>query len=141
MKRIHIGLEVKDLTQSVCFYTDLFGAAPTLEKSDYAKWMLEDPRVNFSITARGRSDGDVHFGIQVESAEELREVAGRLQQAGREVLAEPEAECCYHHSDKAWVLDPDRLRWETFHTHGEIARFGEENAELEALRAGRKCCS
>ena len=140
MKRIHIGLDVQDLAQSVGFYTDLFGAPPTLEKSDYAKWMLEDPRVNFSITSRCKSERDVHFGIQVESAEELDEVAGRLERAGRQVLAEPEAVCCYHHSDKAWVLDPDRLRWETFHTHGEAAHFGEENAALEALGAGRKCC-
>ncbi len=141
MKRIHIGLDVQDLARSVGFYTDLFGAPPTVEKSDYAKWMLEDPRVNFSITSRCKCERDVHFGIQVESAEELDEVAGRLQQAGREVLAEPDAVCCYHHSDKAWVVDPDQLRWETFVTHAEATRFGEENAELEAMRQDRKCCS
>lgn len=141
MKRIHIGLDVVDLARSVRFYTELFGVPPTLEKSDYAKWMLEDPRVNFSITSRCESARDVHFGIQVESGEELQEVAERLKEAGRDVLDEPDAVCCYHHSDKAWVLDPDRLRWETFVTHGEATRFGEGNAELEALREGRKCCA
>ncbi len=141
MKRIHIGLDVQNLAQSVRFYTDLFGTPPTLEKSDYAKWMLDDPRVNFSVTSRCKSDRDVHFGIQVESEEELDEVTTRLQQAGRDVLAEPDAVCCYHHSDKAWVLDPDRLRWESFLTHGEATQFGESNAELESMRQGRKCCS
>ena len=141
MKRIHIGLDVQNLAQSVRFYTDLFGTPPTLEKSDYAKWMLDDPRVNFSITSRCKSDRDVHFGIQVESEEELDEVTTRLQQAGRDVLVEPDAVCCYHHSDKAWVLDPDRLRWESFLTHGEATQFGESNAELESMRQGRKCCS
>ena len=141
MKRIHIGLDVEDLARSVRFYTDLFGAPPSLEKSDYAKWMLEDPRVNFSITSRCKSEREVHFGIQVESTEELHEVAGRLRQAGRNVLVEPGAVCCYHHSDKAWVVDPDLLRWETFVTHGQATRFGEENAELEAMRQGGKCCS
>lgn len=141
MKRIHIGLDVQDLAKSVRFYTDLFGAPPSVEKPDYAKWMLEDPRVNFSITSRDCSDSDVHFGIQVESEAELGEVADRLRQAGREVLDEPEATCCYHHSDKAWVLDPDRMRWETFVTHAEASHFGESNAELEVMREGGKCCT
>ena len=141
MKRIHIGLDVQDLARSVRFYTELFGAPPTLEKSDYAKWMLEDPRVNFSITSRCKSERDVHFGIQVENEEQLDALSQRLKKAGREVLAEPDAVCCYHHSDKAWVLDPDRLRWETFVTHAEADRFGDENAELEAMRQGRKCCA
>ena len=141
MKRIHIGLDVQDLAQSVRFYTDLFGTPPNMEKSDYAKWMLEDPRVNFSITSRGKSERDVHFGIQVEGAEELDEVAQRLQRAGRDVLTETDAVCCYHHSDKAWVVDPDRLRWETFYSVGEATHFGEQNAELESMRKGGKCCA
>ena len=141
MKRIHIGLEVADLAKSVRFYSDLFGAEPVLAKSDYAKWMLDDPRVNFSITARCKRPGDVHFGIQVESEGELGEVAQRLEQAGRDVLAERETVCCYHRSEKAWVLDPDNLRWETFFTLGETSHFGEDNPELDAMREGRKCCS
>lgn len=141
MKRIHIGLDVKDLAKSVRFYTDLFGAPPTLEKSDYAKWLLDDPRVNFSISSRRRFDQDVHFGIQVESSEELNEVTERLQEAGQETLAEPGTVCCYHQSDKTWALDPNNVRWETFHTHGETSHFGKESEELEAMREGGKCCS
>jgi catechol 2,3-dioxygenase-like lactoylglutathione lyase family enzyme len=141
MKRVHIGMNVEDIGRSVRFYTDLFGAAPTVEKSDYAKWMLEDPRLNFSITARcGSVPGDVHFGIQVDSESELGEVAERLEHAGREVLPESDAHCCYHHSEKAWVLDPDKQRWETFFSHGEIEQFGECNAELEAIAEEAKCC-
>lgn len=146
MKRIHIGLEVADVDRSVGFYSDLFGAPPTLRKADYAKWQLEDPRVNFSISARGEQRvGEPHFGVQVESEAELAEVAGRLERAGREVLAQPGAVCCYHRSEKAWVMDPDALRWETFYTRGESTVYGEDTIErgLEGESAGRegsRCC-
>jgi catechol 2,3-dioxygenase-like lactoylglutathione lyase family enzyme len=136
MRRIHIGLNVKDLDASVRFYSDLFGAEPSVVKDDYAKWMLEDPRVNFSVTSRCSMEHDIHFGIQVESEEELSEMAGRLREAGRQVVDEPGAVCCYHRSEKAWVADPQNLLWETFITVGEASEYGEDNPELEAL-----CCA
>ncbi len=137
MKRIHIGLDVKDLERSVAFYSSLFGAKPSLRKDDYAKWMLDDPRVNFSITARGCNAGDVHFGIQVESETDLTEVSDRLKRAGEAVLDEPDAACCYHRSEKAWVLDPQSYRWETFFTTGLATHFGESNQALEDMRAAK----
>jgi len=136
MRRIHIGLNVTDLDASVRFYSDLFGAQPSVRKDDYAKWMLEDPRVNFSVTSRCNVGHDVHFGIQVESEDELSETAGRLRQAGRQVVDEPGAVCCYHRSEKAWVADPQDLLWETFLTRGEATEYGEDNAEIDAL-----CCN
>lgn len=136
MRRIHIGLTVKNLDASIQFYRGLFGAEPSVSKPDYAKWMLEDPRVNFSITTRCGTARDVHFGIQVESADELQETAGRLRQAGRQVVEEPGAVCCYHRSEKAWVADPQSLLWETFLTVGEATEYGEDNPDLEAL-----CCA
>ena len=140
-KRIHIGLDVEDIAQSVGFYTDLLGAPPVVLKSDYAKWMLDDPRVNLSITSKRAAPGGVHFGVQVENEAELSEVSDRLARAGRNVLAEPGAVCCYHRSDKAWVVDPDKFRWETFFTSGESTVYGENNAELDALvNEKERCC-
>ena len=136
MRRIHIGLNVKDLDASVRFYSDLFGAAPSVRKDDYAKWMLDDPRVNFSVTSRCNIGHDLHFGIQVESEDELSETAGRLRQAGQQVVDEPGAVCCYHRSEKAWVADPQNLLWETFLTRGEATDYGEDNSALDAL-----CCN
>jgi catechol 2,3-dioxygenase-like lactoylglutathione lyase family enzyme len=136
MRRIHIGLNVKDLDASVRFYSDLFGAEPSVLKDDYAKWMLEDPRVNFSLTSRCSMEHDIHFGIQVDSAEELSDTALRLRRAGRQVVDEPGAICCYHRSDKAWATDPQNLLWETFLTHGEASEYGEDNPELDALCCG-----
>ena len=146
MKRIHIGLDVKDIEKSVAFYSNLFGAEPSLRRDDYAKWMLEDPRVNFTITSGRCGAGDVHFGIQVESQEDLADVAGRLKGAGEAVLDEPDAVCCYHTSEKAWVLDPESFRWETFFTTGLATAYGENNQELEEMRSAKKnaqtvCCS
>ena len=134
MRRIHIGLNVKDLDASVRFYNELFGAEPSVLKGDYAKWMLEDPRVNFSVTSRCGIEHDIHFGIQVDSAEELSETALRLRQAGRKVVDEPDVVCCYHRSVKALVADPQNLLWEAFLTVGEASEYGEDNPELDALR-------
>lgn len=142
MKRIHIGLEVGNVDESARFYSDLFGVEPTVRRADYAKWLLEDPRVNFSITARGKpdSEGDVHFGIQVDSEDELKEVSGRLARAKRKLIAEGETTCCYHKSTKAWVLDPDANAWETFFTHAEATVYGENTAEVEAARRAVRYC-
>ncbi len=126
MKRIHIGLEVKYLEASIDFYSGLFGAQPSHRETDYAKWMLEDPRVNFAIQCIGAEPvGSVHFGVQVENRDELDECTRRLKEAGEDVLSEPGAECCYYIGDKVWVADPDAFRWETFLTLGRRTEYGE----------------
>ncbi len=144
MKRIHIGLSVADVPASVAFYTRLFGAEPTLVKDDYAKWQLEDPRVNFSVSKRCEQPGDYHLGIQVETAAELADISDRLRQAGETLMAEGPATCCYHRSDKAWVSDPQNVRWETFLTHGEATVYGEDSFTPQVAEAGRGrnagCC-
>ena len=138
MKRIHIGIEVRDLQRSVQFYSSLFGAEPAVLEADYAKWMSDDPRVNFSISSRGNeAAGSVHFGIQVDQEAALGEVAARLEDAGEAVIPEEGARCCYHKSEKVWVIDPDAFRWETFHTSGRITEYGENLAELEQARLDR----
>jgi catechol 2,3-dioxygenase-like lactoylglutathione lyase family enzyme len=126
MKRMHLHVSVPDLAQSIHFYETLFGAPPSVVKDDYAKWMLEDPRVNFAISARGRAAGVDHIGIQAESAEELAAISGRLKAAGAETFDEEAATCCYARSDKSWVADPAGVRWETFHTFGEATTYGED---------------
>src|SRR5215470_981559 len=124
MKRMHVHVAVEDLQQSIGFYSALFAAQPAVVKTDYAKWMLEDPRVNFAISTRGRQAGLDHLGIQVESADELQEVYGRLRQAGGEILEEGQTTCCYAKSEKSWIDDPAGISWETFHTTGESTDYG-----------------
>ena len=124
MKRLHIHVAVDDLPGSIGFYSTLFAAAPSVEKPDYAKWMLEDPRVNFAISARGAKTGVEHLGIQVESGEELAEVYQRLAKADAAVLEEGETTCCYAKSEKSWVHDPSGVAWEVFHTTGEAVDYG-----------------
>jgi catechol 2,3-dioxygenase-like lactoylglutathione lyase family enzyme len=142
MKRLHVSVAVQDLAQSVRFYSTLFGVAPSVLKPDYAKWMMEDPRVNFSISSRGEAAGLDHLGIQVESCEELAEIADRLATAGRAVFDRGEAHCCYAHSDKAWVRDPQGLAWETFFTFGSATTYGEDGATVAqpAKAQGTACC-
>ena len=137
MKRLHVHVAVADLGTSIRFYSTLFGVGPAVRESDYAKWMLEDPRVNFAISARGRRPGLDHLGLQTESSEELREVAARLAAAGESVLEQTDAACCYARSDKAWVQDPQGLRWESFHSHGALTRYGEDAAPA----TGPACCA
>jgi hypothetical protein len=123
---------VEDLAQSIRFYSTLFAAEPTVTKPDYAKWMLDDPRVNFAISTRGGNTGIDHLWIQAETAEELREVYGRLQAADRPVLEEGAATCCYAKSEKAWINDPQGLAWETFLTHGESTVYGDHGPTIAA---------
>lgn len=123
MNRFHVHLNVADLTASVRFYTQLFAAEPTVHESDYAKWMLEDPRINFAISNTGRMPGIDHVGLQVDSAEELASLGPRLDAAGGSVVPEQGATCCYAHSDKLWTEDPQGLRWETFHTLGDATTY------------------
>ncbi len=143
MKRLHLHVTVPDLGRSIAFYETLFGAAPSVVKTDYAKWMLEDPRVNFAISTRDRASGVDHVGIQVESQRELAELADRLKAAGETTFDEAAATCCYAQSDKSWVSDPAGVRWETFFTFGEATTYG-DSAGLTALEAtqaaGGACC-
>ncbi|HEX8483581.1 MAG TPA: ArsI/CadI family heavy metal resistance metalloenzyme [Allosphingosinicella sp.] len=125
MKRLHVHVGVEDLDRSVAFYSTLFGADPTVTKGDYAKWMLDDPRVNFAIsTGQHAEKGIEHLGIQVESSDELAEVYGRLKAADRPVLEEGATTCCYAKSEKSWIADPDGIVWEAFLTNGEATVYG-----------------
>jgi hypothetical protein len=121
---VHIAVD--DLERSIAFYSTLFAAQPSVRKADYAKWMLEDPRVNLAISSRNRAAGIEHLGIQVESDAELRALAGRLKSAGEKTRDEEAASCCYAQSNKSWVTDPSGVRWETFFTFGEATTYGED---------------
>lgn len=123
MKRFHVHLNVADLAASERFYSALFGVGPSVRKPDYAKWMLDDPRVNFAISSLGRAPGVDHLGIQAESGDELAELGQRLDAAGGAVLPEHATVCCYAKSDKAWTEDPQGTRWETFHTFGDATTY------------------
>ena len=128
MKRLHVHVSVDDLAQSIRFYSTLFAAEPTVLKTDYAKWMLDDPRVNFAISTGCRSGdatGFSHLGIQAEDESELAEVYGRLSQAERPILEQKATTCCYAKSDKQWIADPQGVPWETFLTYGESTVYGE----------------
>jgi catechol 2,3-dioxygenase-like lactoylglutathione lyase family enzyme len=138
MKRMHLHVSVPDLTQSIRFYETLFGAAPAVVKDDYAKWILDDPRVNFAISERARAAGVDHIGIQVDSAEELGELSGRLKAAGADTFDQQATTCCYATSDKSWVRDPAGVRWETFFTFGEAISYGEDEVLPEPSAAA--CC-
>jgi hypothetical protein len=128
MKRMHVHVAVEDLRQSVRFYATLFAAEPTVLKPDYAKWMLDDPRVNFAISQRGASPGIEHLGIQAENETELAEIYDRLSRAERPVLEENATTCCYANSDKQWIADPQGVAWETFLTSGEATVYGRSGA-------------
>lgn len=144
MKRLHVHVGVADLSTSIRFYSTLFGAEPTVTKDDYAKWMLEDPRVNFAISSGNHAaKGIEHLGIQVESGEELTEVYDRLKAADRPVLEEGATTCCYAKSEKSWISDPDGMVWEAFFTNGEATVYG-DSPELAALSANAgdgACCA
>lgn len=145
MKRMHVHVSVENVGDAIGFYTTLFAAEPAVVKADYAKWMLEDPRVNFAISSRGGAAGLNHLGMQVEDASELQEVCGRLARADRPVLEEGETTCCYAKSEKSWVADPAGISWEVFLTSGESTVYGNTAAKLEGVRiageAPGKACS
>lgn len=126
MKRLHVHVHVEDLAASIRFYVSLFGAPPSLLHDDYAKWSLNDPRVNFAISQRGGEAGLDHLGIQVEDAEALAAITQRLAAAGMVPLEQSDTTCCYARSDKTWLNDPQGLAWETFVTHEEIAASDRE---------------
>lgn len=124
MKRFHVHVSVADLNESVAFYSRLFAQPPAREEADYAKWMLDDPRINFAISTRSATTGVDHFGVQVDSEEELLALRHRACQSGAEILDEGKAQCCYAVSDKHWVVDPQGVPWEHFVTMGEARQFG-----------------
>jgi catechol 2,3-dioxygenase-like lactoylglutathione lyase family enzyme len=139
MKRLHVHLSVGDLDESIRFYSVLFAASPTVVKPDYAKWMLEDPRVNFAIsTHSGSAPGIDHLGIQVEDGAELQEVYGRLGQAEAPVLEEGKTTCCYAQSEKSWIADPQGVSWEAFLTSGESTVYG--TSAPRPVSASQACC-
>jgi lactoylglutathione lyase len=132
MKRFHVHAHVEDLQASIAFYSKMFGAEPTRVESDYAKWMLEDPRINFAISTRGGKPGVDHLGIQTDTEEELAELRERARAADMALLDEGETTCCYARSDKHWLVDPQGIAWEHYHTLGNIPVFSEPAVSKDA---------
>ena len=147
MKRFHVHVAVSDLEQSTRFYSAMFGVAPTVLKDDYAKWMLDDPRINFAISERANAQGVNHLGFQADSAEELEDIHTRLQSADTSITAEKGANCCYAKSDKYWVQDPTGIAWESFRSLDTIPFYGEDShpraevAESAESAEGGACAS
>jgi len=145
MKRFHVHVSVADLEESIRFYTAMFATPPTVQHADYAKWMVEDPRVNFAISTRRQSTGVNHLGIQVDTSDELRSMRAQLEAADPQLIEENEQPCCYARSDKYWVTDPAGIAWETFHTLASIPIYGEDvrvfNHESSVVTAERACCA
>ena len=140
MKRLHVHVGVADLDRSIGFYSTLFGAEPNVVKGDYAKRMLDDPRMNFAISAANDGKGIEHLGIQAEDGAELGEVYGRLKAADRPVLEEGRTTCCYAKSEKSWISDPDGVVWEAFFTDGDSTVYG-DSPDLGAIDpAAGNCC-
>lgn len=136
MKRLHVHVGVDNLDSSIAFYNALFDTEPSVTKADYAKWMLDDPRVNFAISTGDKQQRGVqHLGIQTENAEELATVYGRLETAGQPVLEEGDTVCCYAKSEKSWISDPDGVAWETFLTHGDAVHYGDRGPTAEDVAA------
>jgi catechol 2,3-dioxygenase-like lactoylglutathione lyase family enzyme len=142
MKRFHVSVAVADLDRSTQFYRTLFGVEPSVLKDDYAKWMLEDPRVNFSISTSLRDRGVNHIGLQADTMDELETIQARLRDAEQETFDQADARCCYANSSKTWVRDPDNVAWETFVTHGEITSYGDDRVPDDVLQAAQTnaCC-
>ena len=140
MRRIHIGLNVKDLDASVHFYSDLFGAAPSVQKDDYAKWLLDDPAANIAISQRGGATGVNHVGIQVENDAALEEIASRIKARTKSLLPESDTTCCYARSNKYWAQSPEGARWELFHTFGDSKVYGADMVEPAQSGPASACC-
>ncbi len=144
MKRLHVHVSVNDLPASIRFYRTLFAADPVVTKPDYAKWMLEDPRINFAISTQRQPAGINHLGLQVDTDEELRGMRAQLEAADARMVEESEQPCCYARSDKYWVTDPTGIAWETFHTLGSIPVYGEDTPVFDhgasAVPNTSACC-
>jgi catechol 2,3-dioxygenase-like lactoylglutathione lyase family enzyme len=137
MKRFHVHVAVNDLEANVRFYSKVFGTAPTVQKPDYAKWMLEDPRINFAISNRGATPGVDHIGFQVDSDAELSALRKQMAEAEIGAVDQSNATCCYAHSDKYWITDPQGVAWETYHTLGQAEIFGASTKKTPDAQA---CC-
>ena len=140
MKRFHVHVAVADLDANVRFYSTVFGVSPAVLKDDYAKWMLDDPRVNFAISSRGAKPGIDHLGMQVESGEELATMRSRIRRAEIAAIDQPNATCCYAKSDKYWVTDPQGVAWETFNTLDTVPVYG-ETVRAAAAADASPCCT
>jgi lactoylglutathione lyase len=141
MKRFHVHAHVEDLQASVAFYSKMFGAEPTRVEGDYAKWMIEDPRINFAISTRGSQPGVDHLGIQTDTEEELVELKARAEAADMTLLDVGETSCCYARSDKYWLTDPQGIAWEQFHTLGNIPVFSEKSPQSQSQDKAAACCA
>jgi len=140
MKRFHVHVAVADLDANIRFYSTVFGASPTVVKPDYAKWMLDDPRINFAISKRGLEPGLNHLGVQVDSDEELVTLRGQVAQAEIAALDQQNASCCYVRSDKYWIADPQGIVWETFHTLDSVPVYGDDTLQHAAPKQ-TGCCT
>ena len=140
MKRFHVHLHVEDLGKSIAFYSGLFGAPPVRTETDYAKWMLEDPRVNFAISTRGNHPGVDHLGFQTDDEQELAALKARAEAADLALLDEGQTTCCYARSEKHWVTDPQGIAWEHFHTLADIPVFHEAAQEDSGTRRAESAC-
>ncbi|WP_280155060.1 ArsI/CadI family heavy metal resistance metalloenzyme [Piscinibacter sp. XHJ-5] len=141
MKRFHVHVHVDDLARSIAFYSKLFAAEPARVESDYAKWMLDDPRINFAISTRGGKPGVDHLGFQTDDAAELAELKARAQAADIALFDEGETTCCYAHSEKHWVTDPQGIAWEQYHTLNDIPVFSESKAASASGTQASACCA
>jgi lactoylglutathione lyase len=139
MKRFHVHAHVEDLQASIAFYSKMFASEPTRVEADYAKWMIEDPRINFAISTRGGKPGVDHLGIQTDTEEELAALKSQAAAADMTLLDVGEATCCYAHSDKYWLTDPQGIAWEQFHTLGDVPVFGDKSPTLRESAAA--CCA
>jgi predicted lactoylglutathione lyase len=140
MKRMHVHVSVADINNAIRFYSALFATKPSIVKDDYAKWMLDDPRMNFAISSRGAAPGLDHLGIQVESESELQDVFSRLHEAGGNVIDEGKTTCCYANSEKSWIDDPAGISWETFYTSGESTNYGNSFDKEARIAHAKACC-
>jgi extradiol dioxygenase family protein len=145
MKRFHVHIAVRDLTDSVRFYSAMLGAAPAVIKPDYAKWMIEDPRINFAISNRNQTVGVNHLGVQAETDTELEDIRAKLVQADHAIVAEKGVHCCYANSDKYWVADPQGIAWESFRSLGDVTLYGAEDRVPAPASCGSEhaggCCA
>ena len=140
MNRLHVHLKVRDLNESVAFYSALFGQAPAKLEADYAKWMLEDPRANIAISTRGDKTGVDHVGLQTDERDGLEAIASRLKNAGVGLFEEADATCCYARSNKYWTQSPDGAKWELYHTFADSKTFGASPARDAIEKAAAPCC-
>lgn len=129
MKRFHVHIRVEDLQKNIDFYSTLFDTKPTKVKSDYAKWMLEDPKINFAISTGDGPKEIRHLGLQVDNPEELKSIDTQMKNAEAQIVAEPQTTCCYAFSDKSWITDPQNVKWEVFQTHGDRTIYGNKDTE------------